>query len=100
MLLIEYAIGKKVLAKSKRALILLIINIPVSVIAAFDLMYEIGLFQLDLELKHLVKVCGFWFAICVLIPVLNLTGAVKVHKILKQRDDFAKFSTYTDDSYS
>jgi len=41
----------------------------------------------------------WWFAGSVIGPVLSLIGALKVKRILEERESFVKVSSYSEDAY-
>jgi len=93
---IGVAIGEKILAKVKRAILVLKIDIIESIIAFIFLAKEFGLFSSDADATFMVQINFFYFGYCTLIPIVALIGAEKVRKILEERDQFVRVSSYSE----
>jgi len=93
----EMAMRTRNLTRSKRAVILLKISVVSSILSYLLVAIEIhaqALAEVEIFIPSF-KSLAFFAA----IPVLCLFGAFKVHKLIEERDPFAKFSSYNEDKY-
>jgi len=93
----EAAVRTRTLARSKRAVLLLKISIVSTMFS-----YLFVAIKVDSSLFHQLEflIPTFkWFGIFAVIPVLCLAGAVKVHKLIEERDCFARISSFPEDTF-
>jgi len=89
----EIGLRTKNLAKTKRAIVLFKVGIVLAIIKCI-------LNGKDEDLEDMIKSKTFlWFAGSIIVPIFGIVGALRAKKIIEERDEFVKVSSYSQDLY-
>ena len=95
----EVTTRTRALRKSERVIFLLKISTGLSLIAYLFVGIDIWLQKGFYIKSSVVSPYLLWFACVVLVPLVSLFGALKVKKILEQRESFVRVSSFTEKCY-